>query len=158
MIKYISRTIPLILALLYRNYPLIDIGLNRFLLSFFYYSYYFFSIFKKRRCISAIIWMIYKNYRIGKKLSGLEVYVSFFFYFVCLLLLSLLYFFKLLLLVFIVFCKLWRLVNGNCIFLYYFYFNLVGINQKYMLLACLLASLLTYWSSFCLAVTWLPAE
>ena len=56
LIKSISRVIPLVLALLYRNCPLIDIRFNRFLLFFNYFSF-FFSLFllKKRRCISAII-------------------------------------------------------------------------------------------------------
>ena len=45
------------------------------------------------------------------------------------------------------FCKLWRLVNANCIFLcfhflYYFYFNLVGINQKCYLLTYLIGVLI----------------
>ena len=76
--------------------------------------------------------MIYRNYILGKKLSGLDIYSIFLFAFI----ITVGRFLLLLLLVVIFFFKLWRLVNANCHFcvfiLYYFYFNLVGINQKYM--------------------------
>ena len=81
--------------------------------------------------------MIYKNYILGKKLSGLDIYLVFF----CLLLVSLLgVFFYVNIITSLFFCKLWRLVNANCnfcVFNFCIYFNLVGINQKYMLLTYL---------------------
>ena len=88
--------------------------------------------------------MIYKNCILGKKLSGLDIYISIF----CLLLLSLLEVFLLLLLiplpVWFFFVNYEDLLMQIVIFvfslLYYFYFNLVGINQKYMLLTYLLVT------------------
>ena len=88
--------------------------------------------------------MFYKNYILGKKLSGLDIYISIF----CLLLLSLLEVFLLLLLiplpVWFFFVNYGDLLMQIVIFvfslLYYFYFNLVGINQKYMLLTYLLVT------------------
>ena len=88
--------------------------------------------------------MIYKNCILGKKLSGLDIYISIF----CLLLLSLLEVFLLLLLiplpVWFFFVNYGDLLMQIVIFvfslLYYFYFNLVGINQKYMLLTYLLVT------------------
>ena len=78
--------------------------------------------------------MIYKNYILGKKLSGLDIYISIFLF---AFIITVGRFFFINIITSLFFCKLWRLVNPNCnfcvfIFLYYFYFNLVGINQKYM--------------------------
>ena len=78
--------------------------------------------------------MIYKNYILSKKLGGLDIYISIFFvcfYYHCWT------FFFINIITSLFFCKSWRLVNADCnfcvfIFLYYFYFNLVGINQNYM--------------------------
>ena len=81
--------------------------------------------------------MIYKNYVLGKKLSGLDIYLVFF----CLLLLSLLdVFFMLISLLVYFFVNYGGLLMQIVIFvfsIFVFYFNLVGINQKYMLLTYL---------------------
>ena len=77
--------------------------------------------------------MIYKNYILGKKLSGLDIYIIFF----CLLLLSLLDVFFYINIITSFFFFFFFLVNyGDLliqIVIFVFYFNLIGINQKYML-------------------------
>ena len=81
--------------------------------------------------------MIYKNYILDKKLSGLDIYLVFF----CLLLVSLLdVFFMLISLLVYFFVNYGGLLMQIVIFvfsIFVFYFNLVGINQKYMLLTYL---------------------
>ena len=78
--------------------------------------------------------MIYKNYILDKKLSGLDIYLVFFLFAFSI---TVGRFFYVNIITSLFFCKLWRLVNANCnfcVFNFCIYFNLVGINQKYMLL------------------------
>ena len=150
MIKSISRAIPLVLAPLYRNCPLIDIRLN---INIRWFSaFFFFFSFKKRRCICAVIWMIYKNYISDKILSGLDIYISifllvfiitvgrFYYYYYCYYYYHYYYY-----LFSFFFCKLWRLVNANCnfcIFIFCIIFTLIwlvlirNIYICYLLLTC----------------------
>ena len=70
--------------------------------------------------------MIYKNYILGKKLSGLDMYVSIFLF---AFIITVGRFFKLLLFLFI-FCKLWRLVNANYnffVFIFCIIFTLIWL-------------------------------
>ena len=75
--------------------------------------------------------MIYKNCILGKKLSGLDIYISIF----CLLLLSLLEVFFIIIIIntitsLVFFCKLWRLVNANCnfcVFIFCIIFTLIWL-------------------------------